>query len=157
MNEIDYEIGFTKIFPDESTCIAHIEKLRWNGIVISPFHENSKIYYCKNNKYKCEQSGRYFNAKTNTIFQNSKIELQKWFYAIWLISSENKPISSVALSKKIGITQKSAWYMMKKISLFFDLKTQHTPFNTKIENIEVVVESDKLKMTEWLNLLKNNK
>ncbi|MEX0291038.1 MAG: IS1595 family transposase [Flavobacteriaceae bacterium] len=108
-------------FPDEQTCIGHLEQLRWNGNVVSPFDPTSKVYDCKGNKYKCKNSGKYFNVKTNTIFDNTKLPLQKWFLAIWLVTSHKKGISSIQLSKDIGITQKSAWFMLSRIRQCFGL------------------------------------
>lgn len=102
-------------FPDEQTCIEYLEHNLWHGNVISPYDATSKVYKCRGNNYKCKNTGRYFNVKTNTLFHRSSIPLQKWFIAIWLISSHKKGISSVQLSKDIGVTQKTAWLMLHKI------------------------------------------
>jgi len=102
-------------FPDEQSCIDHLEGLRWNGIVISPFDSSSKVYKCANNRYRCKESGKYFNVKTATLFDNTKVKLQKWFLAIWLVTSHKKGISSIQLSKDIGVTQKTAWFMLQRI------------------------------------------
>lgn len=108
-------------FPDERSCIDHLEQLRWNGNVVSPFDPTSKVYDCKRNKYKCKNTGKYFNVKTNTIFDNTKLPPQKWFLGIWLATSHKKGISSVQLSKDIGVTQKSAWFMLSRIRQCFGL------------------------------------
>jgi len=102
-------------FPDEQSCIDHLEELRWNGYVVSPFDSNSKVYKCANNRYRCKNTGKYFNVKTATLFDNTKVKLQKWFLAIWLVTSHKKGISSVQLSKDIGVTQKTAWFMLQRI------------------------------------------
>lgn len=103
-------------FPDEQTCIDHLESLRWpDGDVVSPFNADSKVYKCAGNKYRCKETGKYFNVKTGALFDNTKIALQKWFLAIWLVTSHKKGISSVQLSKDIGVTQKSAWFMLQRI------------------------------------------
>lgn len=146
-------------FDSEERCLNHLESLLWNGIPKSPFAPNSKVYFCNGNKYKCRETGKYFNVKTNTIFHNSKIGLQKWFAAIWILSSGNKAITSVQLAKDLGITQKTAWHMMRRIKMHFDLKipaaiTTAIKTEKEIEKIEVIIEQDKLKMSEWLNLLK---
>ena len=60
-------------------------------------------------------TGKYFNVKTGTLFGNSKVKLQKWLLAIWLVTSHNKDISSIQLSKDIGVTQKTAWFMLQRI------------------------------------------
>ncbi|MCB0400939.1 MAG: IS1595 family transposase [Flavobacteriales bacterium] len=110
-----------KAFPDEQTCINHLEELRWNGNVVSPFDPSSKIYNCKGNKYKCKNTGKYFNVKTDTIFDNTKMPLQKWFLAIWIVTSHKKGISSLQLSRDLDITQKSAWFMLQRIRNCFGI------------------------------------
>lgn len=102
-------------FPDEQTCIDHFEAIRWKGNVISPFDPESKVYKCKNNRYKCKNSGKYFNVKTGTIFEDSKVNLRKWFMAVYLVTSRKKGISSHQLGKDIGVTQKTAWFMLHRI------------------------------------------
>lgn len=170
-------------FPNEARCIKHLEQLRWSDQVISPFDENSKVYYCKNNKYRCRNSGKYFNVKTNTIFHNSRIPLQKWFIAIWMLSNRKSKMTSVYLAKEIGITQKTAWYMMQRIKAYLEadngivksktkrkpkklvIKKEKMPLakavkpkiieNSEPETITLSsVEKEKLKMSEWLLLLK---
>jgi len=116
-------------FPDQQSCIDHLEQLRWNGNVVSPFDTDSKVYDCKGNKYKCKNTGKYFNVKTNTIFDNTKLPLQKWFLAIWLVTSHKKGISSIQLGKDIGITQKSAWFMLSRIRQCFGIES-----DTKLDN-----------------------
>lgn len=66
-------------------------------------------------RYKCACCGNKFTVKVGTIFENSKISLKKWFAAIFLLSTTKKGISSIQLSKELGITQKSAWYMIHRI------------------------------------------
>lgn len=104
-----------KAFPDEQTCITHLEKLRWNGNVISPFDEASKVYKCAGNKYKCKSTGKYFNVRTSTLFDNTKVELQTWFLAIYLITGHKKGISSLQLGRDLNVTQKTAWFMLHRI------------------------------------------
>ena len=108
-------------FPDEQSCVDHLEALRWNGNITSPFDSTSKVYNCKGNKYKCKNTGKYFNVKTNTIFDNTKMELQKWFIAIWLVTSHKKGISSLQLGRDLNITQKSAWFMLQRIRQCFGI------------------------------------
>ncbi|MDR1883879.1 MAG: hypothetical protein LBR26_14015 [Prevotella sp.] len=117
MINIDFNstLDFLKAFPNEQACIDHLEFLRWNGNVISPFDFTSKVYKCKDNRYRCENTGKYFNVKTNTIFDNPKVELQKWFLAIHIDASHKKSISSLQLSKDIDVTQKTAWSMLQRI------------------------------------------
>lgn len=112
-------LDLIKTFPDQQSCIDHLEQLRWNGNIVSPFDATSKVYDCKGNKYKCKNTGKYFNVKTNTIFDNTKMPLQKWFLAIWLVTSHKKGISSLQLGRDLNITQKSAWFMLSRIRQCF--------------------------------------
>ena len=115
-------LDLQKAFPTEKSCIDYLEKIRWNGKVISPLDPTSKVYKCKNNKYRCKNTGKYFTVKTKMIFHKTTIPLIKWFIAIWLVLSHKKGVSSVQLSKDIGVTQKTAWFMLHRIrmALAFD-------------------------------------
>lgn len=152
-------------FSSEKDCIDYLEKLRWNSSIISPFSNNSKIYVCKNNKYKCRTSGKYFNVKTKTLFHDTKIDLRKWFLAIWIISRQDSKINSVDLGHELGVTQKSAWYMIKRIKLYMQ-KNDKTFENREnlVQRSEIIEstyqkndnpnESNKLQLLQWLQLMK---
>lgn len=127
-------IELIRAFPDEQSCIVHLEKILWHKGVVSPFDPESKVYKCKDNKYRCKNTGKYFNVKTGSMFDNTKIELQKWFLAIWLICSYKKGISSVQLSKEIGVTQKTAWFMAQRIRACFGIENNN--------DLEGIVEAD---------------
>jgi transposase-like protein len=112
-------IELIKAFPDEQSCINHLEELRWEGFVVSPFDKSSRVYKCKGNRYKCKTTGKYFNVRTGTLFDNTKVPLQKWFVAIWLATSHKKGISSLQLSRDIEVTQKTSWFMLQRIRKCF--------------------------------------
>lgn len=121
-------------FPKQEDCIKYLEQIRWENNPVSPFDENSKVYKCKNNKYRCKNSGKYFNVCTGTMFEGTKIGLQKWFLAIWLITCHKKGVSSLQLSRDLDVTQKTAWFILQRIRACF-----------KIENnneLKGVVEAD---------------
>lgn len=109
-----------KAFPDEKACINHLEKLRWSGVVVSPFDAESIVYVCANNRYKCKNTGKYFNVKVATIFEDTKTPLQKWFMALYIFSSHKKGISSYQLAKNISVTQKTAWFLLHRLRYAFD-------------------------------------
>ena len=106
-----------KTFPDEQSCIDYLEKVIWNGKPVCPFcsNSNSEIYKCKNNQYKCKNTGKSFNIKTGTIFKNSNLPLREWFRASYLFSVNKKGISSYQLSDFIDTTQKSAWFVLHRL------------------------------------------
>lgn len=111
-----------KAFNSEQICIEHLEQLRWNGNVVSPFDETSKVYKCAGNKYKCKNTGKYFNVRTATLFDNTKVELQTWFVAIYLVTAHKKGISSLQLSRDLNVTQKTAWFMLQRIRNCFGIE-----------------------------------
>ena len=116
-------------FSDEQKCIAFLEEIFWNGTPVSPFDQTSKVYKCKNNKYRCLNTGKYFNVKTGTIFEHSKIKLTDWFVAIWLFTTHKGGLSSCELSREIHVTQKTAWFMLQRIR-----KTVEFENNTGLDN-----------------------
>jgi len=124
-------------FPTEQHCIDHLEKMRWNGNVISPFDRTSKVYKCAGNKYKCKNTGKYFNVRTATVFDNTKIPLQKWFLALYVISSHKKGISSHQLARDITVTQKSAWFLLHRLRYAFD----HPKFKEALGDIVEIDET----------------
>lgn len=113
-------LDLVKTFPDEQSCIEHLEQLRWNGVVVSPFDPDSVVYKCAGNKYKCKNTGKYFNVKTGTIFEDTKIPLRKWFMALYVFSSHKKGISSHQLARDIDVTQKTAWFVLHRLRYAFD-------------------------------------
>jgi len=137
--EFDSLIDLVTTFTDEQSCIDHLTQLRWNGDIVSPFDASSKVYVCKGNKYKCKNTGKYFNVKTGTMFDNTKIKLQKWFMAIYLITLHKKGISSLQLSRDIKITQKSAWFMLQRIRACFGIDNNDDKLTGEVEIDETYV------------------
>jgi transposase-like protein len=131
MINIDFNsiLDLLKAFPNEQACIDHLEALRWGDNITSPFDSTSTVYKCKGNKYRCKNTGKYFNVKTGTMFDNTKVELQKWFLAIYIVTSHKKGISSLQLSKDIDVTQKTAWFMLQRIRNCFGISD-----NDKLDN-----------------------
>ncbi|MCI0450623.1 MAG: IS1595 family transposase [Chlorobi bacterium] len=109
-------IQVSQYFKDEKTCKEHLAKLRWSGNVTCPFCNHDKVYVTKAG-YKCANPKCYkkFTATVGTFFENTKISLRKWFLAIYIMTSHKKGISSLQLSKDIGVTQKTAWFMAHRI------------------------------------------
>jgi transposase-like protein len=111
-----------RAFPTEQSCIEYLEDLIWSGTPVSPFDPESKVYKCKDNKYKCKNTGKYFNVRTGTMYDNTKMPLYKWFLAVWLVTTHKKGISSVQLAKDVDVTQKSAWFMLQRIRACFKIE-----------------------------------
>lgn len=148
-------------FQDEESCLEHLEKLRWNQHVVSPFDPASKVYKCRGRLYKCKNTGKYFNAKTGTLFHNSKIELRKWYAAIWLVTEGKPGISSVEMAIELNLTQKTAWYIIKRIKAYYALnkpkKTKTEKKATKPLEVKEQFIEEKLDMIQWLQQLQQSK
>jgi len=130
-------LDLIKAFPNEQSCIDHLEQLRWNGNVVSPFDPTSKVYACKGNKYRCKNTKKYFNVKTATLFDNTKVSLQKWFMGIYLITGHAKGISSIQLSKDLDVTQKTAWFMLQRIRNCFGININQLDNEVEIDETYV--------------------
>lgn len=105
-------------YPDEQACVEHLTRLRWPNGIVCP-HCNStrsfKQLATRNYKYRCHSCRREFSVRKNTIFENSRLPLQKWFLALWLYTEHRKGISSTQLARDIGVTQKTAWHMLHRL------------------------------------------
>jgi len=126
-------------FPDEESCIKHLEELRWEGNPVSPFDSTSTVYKCKGDRYRCRNTGKYFNVKTDTIFDNTKMSLRKWFLAIWLVTCHKKGVSSCQLARDIGISQKSAWFMLQRIRQCFGDLSEDERLDGEVECDETFI------------------
>jgi transposase-like protein len=107
----------SEYFSDRQRCIDFIRDVRWNGELKCAHCGHDKVYTLtgKNKRYKCAGCKKQFTIIKGTIFENSPISLQKWFIAIYLLTSRKKGISSVQLSKDINVTQTTAWFMLQRI------------------------------------------
>lgn len=114
-------IALANHFNSEKRCRDFITEQRWHKVVVCPFCGSIHVYTCSNgdNQFKCGDCHKRFSCLVGTIFQNTKLSLQKWFMAMYLISSHKKGISSHQLGRDLHITQKSAWYILHKVRTLF--------------------------------------
>src|SRR5271165_5363972 len=106
-----------RYFSDEQTCIDAVAEMRWsNGKPECPACGHTEHYYLKTQRrWKCKVCYKQFSVKVGTIFEDSPLPLDKWLCAMWLIGNCKNGISSCEVAKDLGITQKSAWFMMHRI------------------------------------------
>lgn len=114
-------------FDTPRKCRQAVAESRWpDGDVVCPYCGKHHCYTCKDGRYRCPECERSFNVTVGTIFENTKIPLMKWFMAMYLISSHKKGISSHQLGRDLGITQKTAWFILHKVrTLFAQYDTIH--------------------------------
>ena len=109
-------LGFTANFKDEETCQKYFEGIRFKDGEYCPHCGHGKINrFSDGKRFRCAKCKKDFTIKTKTVFGESKIPLQKWFMAIYLLTTSPKGFSSVQLGKQIGVTQKTAWFMNQRI------------------------------------------
>lgn len=108
-----------RYFKDEQTCIDTVAALRWpDGIPTCSKCVGKDHYYLATQKrWKCKKCGRQFSVKVGTIFEDSPIPLDKWLTALWLIVNCKNGVSSYEIARDLGITQKSAWFMLQRLRL----------------------------------------
>jgi transposase-like protein len=109
-------LDFYSKFATEQSCRDYLAQARWDTEPICPHCGSYKTYKFSDGRLlKCGDCRKQFTVRVGTIFEDSKLPLQKWFLAIYLATSLKKGISSVQLAKYLGITQKSAWFMLQRI------------------------------------------
>ena len=128
-------------FPDEQSCVDHLTEVRWRNRKFCPHCGGAeKVYTFKDNRtHKCGDCRVKFSIKVGTIFEDSKVPLQKWFMAIYLITSHKKGISSIQLGKDIGVTQKTAWFMNHRLREATKTKAFNEPLKNTVEVDETYV------------------
>lgn len=111
-----------EVLPTDDSCRKYLEKVRWNGVPICPHcgvcdkdHYNMKIKGKYRGLRRCRHCSKSFTVTVGTMFEGSHIGLRKWFIALFLFSSHKKGISSYQIARDLGITQKSAWFMLSRI------------------------------------------
>ena len=108
-------------FSDEQRCIDFVAGLRWpDGTEICPICSSDKPKYNPNRRvWQCNNvhPKRQFSVKVGTIMEDSPIPLSKWLPAIWLIGSAKNGISSYEIHRALGVTQKTAWFLLHRIRI----------------------------------------
>jgi len=105
-------------FSDEQVCIDTVAGMRWLNGAVCPDCETGNPYYIKTQKrWKCRECRRQFSVKVGTIFEDSPISLTKWLPALWLLVNCKNGVSSYEIARDLGVTQKSAWFMLQRLRL----------------------------------------
>jgi transposase-like protein len=134
-------VNLLTTFTSEAKCIEYLAKIRWNGVPTCPYKEcgHNKAYVLKQGSFKCAKCRKTFSVRVGTIFEESKITLQKWFVAVYLITSHKKGISSLQLGKDLGVTQKTAWFMLQRIRYAIRTKSFNAPVTAIVECDETYI------------------
>jgi len=104
------------MFPDQESARTYLEGRLWpNGPRCPVCGLGERVTARTGGFYRCNQCKEDFTVRTGTIFERSHVPLHKWIYAMYLLVTARKGISSMQLAKEIGITQKSAWFVLQRL------------------------------------------
>jgi transposase-like protein len=111
--------SFFKKFPDEESVVKFYEAQRWNTGVRCPFCDKKEYVKAVASKkpqpYHCSECRKYFSVRVGTVMEASKVSLRSWLLLTYMMTSARKGISSCQVAREIGVTQKTAWFMMQRV------------------------------------------
>jgi transposase-like protein len=109
-------IEAVRYFADLDTCHAYMKKIKWPDGIRCPYCESQRIgEITPRHMLRCKDCRKQFSYKVGTIFEDSPLGLDKWFVAVWVIANCKNGISSHELGRALGVTQKTAWFMLHRI------------------------------------------
>ena len=113
-----------RYFQDEQVCIDAVAALRWpNGPACPKCGHREHYYLATQKRWKCKACKKQFSVKVGTIFEDSPIALDKWLIALWMLVNCKNGISSYEVGRALGITQKSAWFVLHRLRLALQTKS----------------------------------
>ena len=130
-------------FTNQDNCLSYLATRRWpNGVVVCPrcgstdvgFIASRRVWQCKT-RHQLAQ----FSIKVGTIFEDSPLGLDKWLPALWMIGNDKNGIGSWELHRALGVTQKTAWFMLHRIRLAMQDSTTGGKLGGKVEVDETFI------------------
>lgn len=148
MKEFKSILEFQKHFDTDAKCRQHLEQTRWNGTPACPYCGSINAHRLPCGKrFNCRDCKGKFSVTVGTIYENSKVPLNKWYLAAYILTNHSKGISSLQLASWLGVTQKTAWFINHRIR---EMLKENAP-----ELLSDVVESDESfiggSVTNWNN------
>ncbi len=107
-----------RYFSEEQVCVDTVAGLRWpRGPVCPKCGRKQHYYLASQRRWKCKNCARQFSVKVGTIFEDSPLPLDKWLCALWMLVNCKNGVSSYEVHRALGITQKSAWFVLHRLRL----------------------------------------
>ena len=137
-NEYNSIMDLLDRFPDEATCIEHLAAIRWPDGPVCPHCGSARWFsrIARHRLWRCGECKRDFSVRKGTVFEESRLPLRKWFAAIWLYGTHRKGLASTQLAREIGVSQKTAWFMLGR------LREVTAAMNGLVGAISGIVEAD---------------
>jgi len=103
-------------FSSEEACRKYLQKLRWPDGFVCPRCAGRKAWAMENGRWLCQNCRRQASVTAGTIFQDSRLPLQQWFRAMWLVTSQKQGVSALGLQRELGLgSYKTAWLILHKL------------------------------------------
>jgi hypothetical protein len=115
-----------RYFANEVNCVNYLAARRWpQGIPTCPVCFSTKLRFLSTRSlWECTSSHprSQFSVRAGTVFEDSHIPLRNWLVAIWILANSETPVSSYQMATRLAITQKSAWFMLRRIGCALQIK-----------------------------------
>src|SRR3989442_1766564 len=113
-----------RYFTDQDVCVQFMASLRWPDGITCPRCGHGETSFVKTRRlWQCRGCRKQFTIKTGSVMEDSPIGLDKWLPAIWMIVNAKNGVSSYEIHRHLGITQKSAWFLLHRIRLAMQART----------------------------------
>jgi len=149
-NQVKTLADAIRYFSDAQVCIDTVAGLKWSDGPVCPKCDAKKDrqhWLANQKRWQCRDCGKQFSVKVGTIFEDSAIALDKWLVAMWLLANCKNGISSYELAKDIGVTQKSAWFMLHRLrEALKDDRKHKFGFGGPVESDEAFIGPNPVKM-----------
>lgn len=127
-------------YADPDVAVNFVAHMRWGDRPICPRCGSDESSYLKTRRlWQCKGCDKQYSVKLGTIFEDSAIPLSKWLPALWLIVNAKNGISSYELHRALGVTQKTAWFMLHRIRLAMQSGTFTKRFKGEVEVDETYI------------------
>src|SRR5512139_103753 len=139
-------------FSDLDVSRNYLVSLRWpDGVTCPRCQSKGNSFITSRKIWRCHSCKKQFSVKVGTIFEDSPIGLDKWLSAVWMIANAKNGVSSCEISRAIGVTQKTAWFMLHRIRLAMQSGSIEK-FSGEVEADETYIGGKAENMHEWKKL-----
>lgn len=145
-------VEVARMFPNEEAARKWVEQIRWPNGPHCP-HCGSTNIQCdarhKTMSHRCRSCRKFFSVRTGTVMQSSKLSIQTWVLAVYLLNTELKGRASMKLHRDIGVTQKTAWHLAHRIRESWEKSGGTGMFGGPVEADETYIGGKRKNMPRW--------